>query len=134
MPELRRNLMRNYFFLATFISSSCFANGYPINLEGHYKCAGNEVGTNEAYKCNMTIKKTGETYASTASCTDGNSYSGTGIYDENSHRLSTGFINPKKSEETGVSVTNIRSDGRLSTVWTYLNNTSVGHVKCVKQK
>ena len=127
--------MKKYFFVAALIlSSSSYASVYPINLEGSYECMGNEVGTNEAFKCQMTIKRTGETYASKASCSDGNSYSGTGIYDKNLYRLSTGFINPKKSEETGVSVTEIKKDGSLITAWTYLNKTSIGHTKCLKQK
>ena len=127
--------MKKYFFVAALIlSSNSYASGYPINLEGSYECMGNEVGTNEAFKCQMTIKRTGETYASNASCSDGNSYSGTGIYDKNLYRLSTGFINPKKSEETGVSVTEIKKDGSLITAWTYLNKASIGHTKCHKQK
>lgn len=121
-----------FFASALFVSLGCFASQSPVNLEGKYDCAGNEVGTNEAFKCEMIIKQTGETYASTASCSDGNSYAGNGIYDKNTHSLSTGFINPKKREETGVSVSAIKADGKIVSVWTYLNNTSIGHTTCIK--
>ena len=127
--------MKKYFLVTVLlVSSSCYAAEYPINLEGTYECMGNEVGTNEAFKCQMTIKHTGETYASKASCSDGNSYVGTGIYDKSLHRLSTGFINPKKSEETGVSVTEVKKNGCLITAWTYVDKTSIGHTKCFKRK
>lgn len=124
------------YFLVTALSFSLssYAFGQTNQLEGTYECIGNEVGTNATFKCEMTIKQTGKTFASKASCSDGNSYSGTGIYDKNLSRLSTGFINPKKSEETGISVTEVGHDGSLITAWTYLNNTGIGHTKCVKQK
>lgn len=127
--------MKKCFLVTALLAfSSSYAAEYPINIEGAYECMGNEVGTNEAFKCQMTIQRTGETYASKANCSDGNSYRGTGIYDKNLHRLSTGFINPKKSEETGVSVTEVKKDGSLLAAWTYLDNTLIGHTKCFKQK
>lgn len=115
------------------ISSGAFASK-AINIEGVYECAGNEVGTQEAFKCQMTIKKAGETYASTVNCSDNNSYRGTGIYDKNTRLLSTGFINPEKSEETGVSVTKVTSDGGLVSEWTYLDKTTIAHTKCLLKK
>jgi|GEM_PF-6472558 len=125
--------MKYYFVMALLISSVAFASKSASNIEGAYECMGNEVGTNEAFNCQMTIKKTGDTYASTANCSDGNSYRGTGIYDKSIHRLSTGFINPKKSEETGVSVTVIKADGSLTSEWTYLDKEIIGRTKCLKQ-
>ncbi len=119
--------------IALLISSSAFASK-AVNIEGTYECAGNEVGTHEAFKCQMTIKKTGETYASTADCSDNNSYRGTGIYDKRARLLSTGFINPKKSEETGVSVTTVKSDGSLVSEWTYLDKTTIARTKCFLKK
>ncbi|KTD38562.1 hypothetical protein Lnau_0550 [Legionella nautarum] len=127
--------MKKYFLATTLlISSQCFAATSSVTLEGNYDCQGNEIGSNAPFKCQMNIKKTGETYASTASCSDGNSYSGTGIYDSNSLRLSTGFINPKKAEETGVSVSEIKPDGSIKTVWTYMNSTSTGLTTCTKHE
>jgi hypothetical protein len=108
-----------------------FAAGAETLL-GTYECKGNEVGTHAAYTCQMTIKKTGETYASTASCSDGNAYRGTGIYNKKAHQLSTGFINPKKSEETGICVSIIKAHGELASTWTYLDKTSVAHTICHK--
>lgn len=126
--------MEKYFFAAALlISVNSFASG-ATNLDGKYDCAGNEVGTNAAFKCEMLIKRTGDTYPSSATCDDGNSYRGNGIYDQASKRLSTGFINPKKAEETGVAVTEIKDDGTLVTDWTYLDKTTIGHTKCVKQQ
>ena len=126
-------MKKYYFVMALLVSSTVFASKSLSNFEGAYECMGNEVGTNEAFKCQMTIKKTGETYASTAVCSDGNSYHGTGIYDEKSHQLSTGFVNPKKSEETGISVSRIKSNGNLESAWTYLDKTSIAHTICHKQ-
>lgn len=127
-------MKKYYAVLALLISSTAFASKSLTHLEGSYECMGNEVGTNEAFKCQMIIKKTGETYFSTATCSDGNSYHGTGIYDKSTHRLSTGFINPKKSEETGVSVTTINADGSLMSEWTYLDKETLGYTKCVQQQ
>ena len=120
--------------MTLLVSSAAFSSQATNNLEGNYECVGSEVNTHETFTCQMTIKKTGFTYASTANCTDGNSYRGTGIYDKNSHRLSTGFINPKKAEETGVSVTRVKTNGSLITEWTYLDKTAVGHTKCIKKQ
>ncbi|MDP3561382.1 MAG: hypothetical protein Q8R83_04300 [Legionellaceae bacterium] len=126
--------MKKYLFSAALILSlNAFAAG-NVPLEGTYACKGHEVGTEAAFSCQMIIKKTGETYASTATCSDGNSYRGTGIYDKNSHRLSTGFINPKKSEETGVSVSTIKAHGQLVSAWTYLDKTSIAYTTCQKSK
>lgn len=125
--------MRKYLFgLALILPLNTFAAGIQ-SLEGTYNCKGHEIGTNEAFSCQMIIKKTGNTYASTATCSDGNSYRGTGIYDKTSHQLSTGFINPKKSEETGVSVSIIKADGKLRGSWTYLDQTSIAYTTCNKQ-
>ena len=127
--------MKKYLFVtALCMSVSCFASQYPANIEGKYECGGNEAGSNAAFKCEMIIKRTGETYASSATCSDGNSYTGNGIYNRKLHQLSTGFINPKKSAETGVSMADIKTDGRIISVWTYINNTSIGHTKCFKKK
>lgn len=124
--------MKKYLMSTTFILSlNAFAVGTE-SLHGIYDCKGHEIGTNEAYTCRMNIKKTGETYTSAANCSDGNSYHGTGIYDKNSHQLSTGFINPKKSEETGVCVSTIKAQGELVSTWTYVGKTSVAHTTCKK--
>lgn len=126
--------MKQYFFVTVLvIPLSCFASEYSANFEGKYECAGHEVGTKAAFSCEMIIKRTGETYASTAKCSDGNSYTGTGIYDVTTHHLSTGFINPKKSEETGVSVSVVKKDGSMDVSWTYLNNTSIARSVCNKR-
>lgn len=117
---------------ALILSLNTFAAGIQ-SLEGTYECKGHEVGTNEAFSCQMIIKKTGKTYASTATCSDGNSYRGTGIYDKKLRQLSTGFVNPKKSEETGVSVSTIKANGKLMSAWTYLDKTSIAYTTCNRQ-
>ena len=129
-----RIIMKKYLFVSALsISLSCFASMHSNRIEGKYACAGHEVGTHDVFKCEMTIKPTGETYASTANCSDGNAYTGTGIYDKNSHQLSTVFINPKKSDETGVSVAHVKADGSIVAEWTYINKTSIAHSKCTKK-
>lgn len=120
------------FSAALLLSLNAFALG-GTNLTGTYECKGRELATNEGFTCQMTIRQTGETYASSASCSDGNSYRGTGIYDKKLHRLSTGFINPKKSEETGVCVSIIKANGDLESGWTYLDKQSIAHTTCHKQ-
>jgi len=103
------------------------------SIEGLYDCKGSEIGTKEAFTCQMTIKKTGETYASTATCSDGNSYRGTGILDAKNHQLSTVFVNPKKAEETGVCLSVFKGDKRLVSNWTYLDKTTLGTTACQKK-
>jgi len=123
-------MQKHQILTAVLASSICFASNASSHFEGKYTCAGTEVGTKQNFTCEMTIKQTGETYSSKASCSDGNSYSGTGIYDKETHHLSTAFINPKKSEETGVSVSVIKSNGNIVSVWTYLDKTTTAQTKC----
>ncbi|CDZ76791.1 hypothetical protein BN59_01067 [Legionella massiliensis] len=112
-------------------TSTCFA---AVSLEGKYNCHGTEIVSNTSFGCEMLIKKTGETYASTASCDDGNAYQGNAVYDEKKQILATGFINPKKAEETGVAISYVKEDGSLQTDWTYINETTIGHSLCIKKK
>ena len=119
--------------IAFCINIPAHASLYPVNLDGDYNCNGTEVGSNEKYTCNMKVKKTGETYSATSTCNDGSSYIGTGIYNKTNHNFSLVFINPKKSEETGIAIAEIRKDYSMSSTWTYLNKTSVGHCACVKK-
>jgi aryl-alcohol dehydrogenase-like predicted oxidoreductase len=45
-----------------------------------------------------------------------------------------GFVsNPKKSEETGVSVSTIQANGQLTSAWTYLDKTSIAYTTCNKK-
>lgn len=117
--------------MALLISLNSFA---AVTISGNYVCKGHEVGTKEAFTCQMTIKKTGETYSSSATCSDGNAYRGTGIYDKSTQQLSTSFINPKKLEETGISIATIKSHGRLTAAWTYLDKTSIAYSTCHKNQ
>lgn len=127
--------MKKYLFaIGVLVSCNSFAASPAlIDLSGKYSCEGNEVVTNAAYKCEMTINKTSETYASTATCNDGTSYIGISIYNEKLQQLSTAFINPNSAKEAGIAVSDVKPDGSMNTVWTYLNNTSVGHSTCNKQ-
>ena len=120
--------------MSLFLSASVFAAQPTHTIAGNYVCSGTEVGTQEAFKCTMTIKKTGETYASTAQCNDGTAYLGVGIYDAKTRHLSTGFINPKNPKETGVAVDKINADGSYEAQWAYLNTQTIGRAKCFKQK
>lgn len=127
-------MKKNIFVVSLLVSINCLASQHSPTFDGKYDCAGSEVGTKESFTCELTIKQTGETYASRATCSDGNSYTGTGIYNKKSGQLSTAFINPKKSEETGICVADIKPDGVMLSTWTYLHNTSVTHTTCIKQK
>ena len=126
-------LKKCVYIALAILSSSGVVNAYQISLEGKDDCKGTEIGSKTSFRCEMVINKTGETYGSSATCDDGNSYKGTGIYDNNTHILSSGFINPKKAKETGVAVTYIKDDGSMTTDWTYLNNTTIGHTACIKK-
>jgi len=116
------------------LSSNCFAHtsSYPKNIEGNYNCTGTEYDTNKAFKCEVSIKKTGQTYALNTTCNDGTTYTSTGIYDYNKHNLSLVSVNPKNSAETGVGVVDVKKDGSMTSVWTYLNKTTLGHTQCSK--
>ncbi|CEK12136.1 hypothetical protein [Legionella hackeliae] len=114
------------------ISSGCFADGYPNNITGLYKCKGSEIDTGLVFFCKMNIKKTQATYDVITKCNDGTFYLGTGIYDVVKHNLSLIFMNPKNKEETGVAMVDIKEDGTMTSVWTHLNKTTLGHMNCGK--
>lgn len=129
--------MKKYLFAtAILLSSSCFAHtpNHPINIEGDYDCTGTEIDTDKAFKCEMNIKKTGQTYAFSTACNDGTNYTSTGIYQPNKHNISLVSVNTKNSEETGVAVADVKKDGSMTSVWTYLHKTTLGHTNCAKRK
>ena len=127
---LKNNKMKKYLYASLMlVSVNSFAD-----LAGLYHCTGKEVGTGTPFTCQMMINKTGETYASTATCDDDTAYSGTGIYDEKTHHLALVFINTKKAAETGVSLSHVKPDGTIVSLWTYLNRTTTGSTDCKKQK
>jgi hypothetical protein len=110
--------------------SAAYAKPYPSSLEGTYDCNSVEVDTGENYKGVSIVKKTGQTYAVKSTFTDGSSYIGTGIYDQQKHNFSLAFINPKNAEETGVAVAEVKKNNAMTSTWTYLNKTNVGHATC----
>lgn len=115
-------------------TSICFAaNDAQISIEGKYDCHGTEIPTNKPFGCEMVIQKTSNTYASSATCDDGNSYIGNGIYNKKENSLSTGFKNLIKAEEIGVSISYLKNNGQMVTDWTYLNATTIGHTVCIKK-
>lgn len=115
------------------LTASSFA-ARDINLEGQYSCKGTEVGSGSAFTCDMSIKRTGETYALSSTCNDGTSYSGVGLYDKTTQLFSNGFVNPKNADETGVAVAHVKADGSMTATWTYINKTEVGHSSCSRQQ
>ncbi|ASQ44667.1 hypothetical protein [Legionella clemsonensis] len=114
------------------ISLNCFADDYPHNITGLYKCKGAEIDTGAVFSCRMNIKKTKHTYDVVTKCNDGAFYLGTGIYDLTKHHLSLVFINPKNKEETGVAIADINKNGSMNSVWTHLNKTTLGQMNCTK--
>ena len=118
---------------AILASSGVFAHGHePVNFEGNYACKGTEVDSDVRFTCDETIKKTGSTYAFTATCSDGSAYNGTGIYDSKNHCLSVVFRNTKKLDEVGLSVKKINKNGVMIGQWTNLDKTAIGHTNCSK--
>ena len=112
-----------------FKKMKLFVSGYSVSAHRY-----REDTTNGLFKCEMTIKKTGETYASSATCDDGNSLVGNGIYNEKTHTIASVFTTREKAEETGVSVTYVKEDGSMTLDWTYLNSTTIGHSVCSRQR
>jgi hypothetical protein len=102
-------------------------------FEGNYTCKGTEVGSDQPFTCDESIKKSGDTYAFTASCNDGTSYTGTGILDSNSNGLSIAFKNTKKSDEMGIAVKTLGQDGTMTGQWTGLDKTAIGQTSCTKK-
>ncbi|MCP0914863.1 MULTISPECIES: hypothetical protein [Legionella] len=123
--------MKKAVFLVTLLLTSAVFAYTDYKLGGQYDCEGNEIGTGNVFKCTLTIKKTGETYASMAICDNGNAYTGTGIYDANTHFLSSGFINPKKLDETGIAMSHVKRDGSMESTWTYINKTTIARTRCI---
>lgn len=129
--------MKNYFIaisLLIMLNSVAYASSYPKNLEGFYECNGTEVDTKEGFTCTMTMQKTNQTYAIKSNCNDNTSYVGTGIYDQEKHVLALVFVNPKKAEETGVVIADVKQNNELHSTWTYLQKTTVAHGFCTKRK
>ena len=125
--------MKKYLFSALFLTLNAYAVEAINHLSGNYECKGHEVDTHDAFTCQMTIKQTKETYASIASCSDGTSYRGTGIYDKTTNQLSTAFINLKNPKEIGISVALLKADGSVDNRWTYFDKTTIAFTTCQKE-
>ena len=118
-----------------FMNTCTFASHYPTNLEGNYNCNGVEADNpNDHYKGVVVVKKSGQTYTTNSTFDDGSTYIGTGIYDANKHVLSIVAINPKKSDEIAVSMSNVHEDYSMESKWTYLHKTTIGSSFCTKQQ
>ena len=129
--------MKKYLIAAiAFMPLSCFAkHHYPHidTIEGKYACHGTEPGSQKTFTCEKTMKKTGDTYASTTVCDDGSANKGTGIYDKTTHRLALAFIDTKKPNESGVAIEEIMSNGSIAITYAYLNTNTKGYATCKKQ-
>ncbi len=119
----------------TLICSSVFALPvHPtIELEGNYDCTGTELETHTVFQCDESMKQTGQTYAFTATCNDGASYVGTGIYEPQRRSISIAFHNTDKPEEIVLSVKHVEINGILLGKWTNLDQTSFGITHCTKR-
>jgi hypothetical protein len=120
--------------IATTILACASAFVYANNaqtIEGQYACKGIEVDGKTPFTCDETIKKTGNTFGFTASCSDGTSYSGTGIYQHNT--LALAFKNDKNASEVGVSIKSRDNKGNFTGQWTNLDKTEIGKTTCTKQ-
>lgn len=132
--------MKKYIAMALLACASavvCAADA-PVSssaptLEGSYSCKGVEIDGKTPFTCDETIKQTGSTYRFTASCNDGTSYSGTGIYQPNSQSFSVAFKNDKNASEIGVALKTIDAQGNLIGQWTNLDKTDLGQTTCTKK-
>lgn len=115
-----------------FVSSGYFAFASANTIVGDYTCNSTDVDKGNAFKCDFNIAKTGQTYGTKARCDDGTAYIGTGIYEEEKHLFALVFTNPQKPEETGINIADIHNNGSMTLVWAYLNKTTFGHIRCVK--
>ncbi|ARG98341.1 hypothetical protein [Legionella micdadei] len=130
--------MKNYLLallLLSGLSAQAPAATFSSNLEGDYECTGtDEEHPNMVFKGEMVIKKTGQTYSVNSSFSDNASYIGTGIYDKKKRTIALVFVNSQNTKETGISVMNIQENGAMTTDWTYLNRTTIGHSTCTAKK
>jgi hypothetical protein len=128
--------MNKYLLVIFLLSTSSYAHMRhdPISIDGNYICTGSEIDQKTRFKCELSFKKTEQTYASRVVCNDGTTYISTGIYDPIKHSISLVSVNPKNSKEIGVAVVDVKKDGSLVSVWTYLHKTTVGHTHCIKRK
>jgi hypothetical protein len=120
-----------------FLFSVAFSKSldYPPDIiSGNYDCRGTEFDTKKPFQCKMRLIKTGMTYENDAQCDDGSVYKGTGIYNKTKQILAIIAVNPKASQETGVALVDVNKNGSLTSVWTYLNKTTLGHTDCIKNK
>ena len=123
--------MKNYLLVAALLNMSTLASA--ATLEGTYDCSGtDDEHPGVVFKGVMVIKKTGQTYAINSSYSDGVSSIGTGIYDQAKHNLSFIFANPKNANETGLAIMDVKRDYTMTSNWTYLNQTTIGHSVCSK--
>ncbi len=127
--------MKKISYLLVLLAFNCFAkaSGYPTDISGNYDCHGTEYDTRAAFHCTMRLTKTNMTYAADVRCTDGSIYSGTAIYNSSTHSFASLAVNPKEAKETGVALADVSKNNEINSVWTYLNQSTLGHTHCVKQ-
>lgn len=126
--------MKKYLVAILLLSFGvAYAADYPTNIAGNYDCKSIEIGAHDSESCEMTIKKTGETYFIKSIFKDGTTYTGTGIYEPVKHIFSFAFINPKNAAETGVVVADVNKDYSMTSKWTYLNKNKIGYGAAVKR-
>lgn len=124
--------MNKYLLAVFFLAISSFAQSQ--NIEGKYNCAGIDIEKQAAFKCELSLTKTVQTYAGEVNCNDGTTYTSTGIYNPEKNSISLVSVNPKDPKETGVAVVTVNKNGSLNSVWTYLGKTTVGHTHCMRRR
>ena len=103
------------------------------SIEGTFHCTGTDKEhPGVIYKGIMTVKKTGETYSVKSSYSDNVSSIGTGIYNKAKHHFVFVFVNPKNTKETGIASMDVSKDYTMTSDWTYLNQSVIGHSSCSK--
>lgn len=129
--------MKRYLAILGLIFASCspvHSNTNTTDIAGIYDCSGTEIDQKTAFQCELTLEKTDQTYASSASCDDRTRYTATGIYDAKKRILSLVSVNLRNPQEVGVAMVNVNKNGSLTSSWTYLHQPAIGHTNCIRRK
>lgn len=112
-------------------SFNAYANSYPINLDGTYDCH-STIDKNKKDHGIVTLKKTGQTYSIESHFDSGTSYKGTGIYNRTNHSFAVVFANVQDPDKVSLGISNVKDDYTMTSSWTFINTTIVGHSTCTK--
>lgn len=117
--------------------SASVAIAGTTNIEGSYKCTGNDPFIKKDYVGTVTIAKAGQAYAVNMSFDKGDRLLGTGILNKKGKTLSIVTRDTRDTKNPGYAVTyfNIKNGGKkLEGQWTLLDSTKIADEVCERQK